>query len=120
MTEEKTEPHQGPGFSNCRRGGRQYLPEGNMLHAGDSGRIYRRNSEPQVCEACGSATTPIVACQPCAIANRWESPFFRNQSDDFDCRMATNQKCQRCAFATRKSRNTWMRATDLSSSGYTK
>jgi hypothetical protein len=31
-----------------------------------------------------------------------------------------DQKCQRCALATRKSRNTWMRATDLSSSGYTK
>ena len=27
------------------------------------------------------------------------------------------QKFQRCAFDTRKSRNTWMRATDLSSSG---
>src|SRR5262245_28966236 len=30
----------GPGFSNCRRGGRQYLPEGNKLSAGDSGRIH--------------------------------------------------------------------------------
>ena len=30
---------------------------------------------------------------------------------------APTQKCQRWALATRKSRNTWMRATDLSSSG---
>src|SRR4030095_10104982 len=37
------------------------------------GGYTRRNSEPQVCEACGSATTPIVACQPCASASRWES-----------------------------------------------
>src|SRR5262245_18232232 len=40
MTEEKTGPQEGPDFSNWRRGGQQYLPEGNMLHAGDSGRIY--------------------------------------------------------------------------------
>src|SRR5262245_57179460 len=30
----------GPSFSYCRRGGRQYLPEGNKLSAGDSGRIH--------------------------------------------------------------------------------
>jgi hypothetical protein len=30
------------------------------------------------------------------------------------------QKFQRCALATRKSRNTWIRATDFNSSGYTK
>jgi hypothetical protein len=33
------------------------------------------------------------------------------------CRVEAAQKCQRCAFATRKSRNTWTRATDFNSSG---
>lgn len=36
---------------------------------------------------------------------------------DRDTQRNTAQKFQRCALATRKSRKTWMRATDLSSSG---
>jgi hypothetical protein len=43
--------------------------------------------------------------------NRWPTSW----ADFFS--VLKYQKCQRCALATRKSRNTWMRATDLSSSG---
>ena len=40
----------------------------------------------------------------------------RQQPEEANARLSC-QKLQRCALATRKSRNTWMRATDLSSSG---
>ena len=66
---EKTGPRKGPGFSICRRGGRQHRPEGNKLRTGDSGRIrIRRNSEYGVCERQCSASTPMAACQPCVVA----------------------------------------------------
>jgi len=66
---EKTGPRVGSGFSDCRRGGRQHLPEGNMLHVGDSGRIsIRRHSELLVCEPPATRTTPIATCQPCVSA----------------------------------------------------
>ena len=51
-------------------------------------------------------TTRKAACQPCDVAAR---------SSRLCVRLVQKFHC--CAFATRKSRNTWMRATDLSSSG---
>src|SRR6516165_4952886 len=62
--------------------------------------------------------SPMTACQPCQVVIHWpfrqrfQSESCSNYNDPFD-----DQKCQRCALATRKSRNTWMRATALSSSG---
>jgi hypothetical protein len=70
-----------------------------MLCIGDSGRIYIR---------CSSE----FRTNPKHRGQQWRVPH--------DCHadsVKTDQKCQRCAFATRKSRNTWIRATALSSSG---
>jgi hypothetical protein len=61
---KKTGPQSGPGFSNCRRGGRQYLPEGNMLQAGDSGRIYpaqQRASSMRSVRQCDNANRRMSA-----------------------------------------------------------
>ena len=53
-----------------------------MLCTGDSGRIrIRRSSKLLVCESRPRASTPVVACQPCAIANRLMSNEFTASAD---------------------------------------
>jgi hypothetical protein len=74
-----------------------------MLPTGDSGRIHparQRVSSMRSTSHCDNADHRMTAMR--------NSNLYTYDVD---------QKCQRCALATRKSRKTWMRATDLSSSG---
>lgn len=67
---KKTGPREGPGLRIAGVGAGK-LPEGNMLHIGDSGRIYIRcNSEIELCEVLVRSATSGGTCQPCQIANR--------------------------------------------------
>jgi hypothetical protein len=93
-----------------------------MLPTGDSGRIHpaqqrarsmrSRHQHDNVDGRITAMRNSLVGISngP-TVALSAESPIFAAVYDK------TNQKCQRCALATRKSRKTWMRATDLSSSG---
>src|SRR5262245_42816845 len=101
----------GPGFSDCRRGGRQCLPEGNMLPC----RRFWEDIHPA--KQCTTSMRSVlhsgnVGRRMTAMRNRNSS-----ESDDFHhlvSRLAKillhlrweSQKCQRWAFATRKSRKT--------------
>jgi hypothetical protein len=97
------------------------IPEGNMLHADDSGRKHPALQRHEICSPPAMRATSLTACLPCRIA----SGLVANRSPTPRSRIAVRgnlfsvnfQKCHRCALATRKSRNTWIRATALSSSG---
>ncbi len=100
----------------CRRGGRQSPSRGEQLTALrlQSGRLDNRlppvnGSMPRRFPH----TMQRLACQPCG------SRLSQTRARGHPRRNAGigRQKCQRCALATRKSRNTCTRATVLSSSG---
>ncbi len=100
----------------CRRGGRQSPSRGEQLTALrlQSGRMDNRlppvhGSMPRRFPH----TMQRLACQPCG------SRLSQTRARGHPRRNAGigRQKCQRCALATRKSRNTCTRATVLSSSG---
>jgi hypothetical protein len=77
-----------------------HLPPGRIMQTAR----YRR---VRLCGRRQRGTMSDLACQPCGVRNTLQA----------QPRAGVDQKLQRCALVTRKSRNTWMRATDLSSSG---
>ena len=130
LTTNKSRALAGPAQS-CRRGtADNHLPEGNKLPAsgwliwGDATTQRRQHNEimrrarcadnakrrmPAMRRGKNRCSMPAMQCAQVNDRQRFDSCETRSCSRD--------QKLQRCALLTRKSRNACTRATDLSSSG---